>query len=249
MGTTKPFQFFFCLPDTHSLARFIHSFALFRHQAVVLVCRRLRQLAEQPALNASVSLHLFNKNGLPQLRSLLSWVQAGAARHVRHLALRFPFRFSLNHAGCAELCSLLASILTACGTMSCLEKVQLGRLPPCVELGPWMGTLQQLRCLGVSTHGEGLYLTASLHPLTALERLQLHGEYMHLSPGVGLPPSVTCLHLGGDYAEQLPQQVCPPFALDAAISLFWWRRLLAASGPLHVSLSSLWRCIISCSSW
>jgi len=223
------------------------------HQAVPLVCRRLRQLVHSPALLRDISLTLGGSSTEPEvapavraqrLHSACEWLQCRAVGHVEQLEL------TLELAGLPEqhTCSAqVAAAIAACGAAGSLQHlwIDTDQLP-----GSTGGLLaaRSLRSLSIATV-DAFKVDSPLQALTALEQLWLDSVHeMGMQPGASLPPSLTRLHLGGERSASLPHQVrwraaahvlfgaccCSALLLLAAVTAFLLL-LLAAMLPATVA--------------
>ena len=173
-----------------------------RHRVLPLVCQRWRQLVHSPPLLETVEVYFDYEDILLQrLRSLCEWLLRHAAPHVRQLELT-----ALSHVGPedqAEAAAMLSGMLVACNRLTHLG-LKVSEMD--VPVGAWLAALSGLRSLRIASLSP-VRVTAQLHTLTALTRLDLAGSGTVIAPQARLPPSVSTLllALGPDSTAMEPQ--------------------------------------------
>jgi hypothetical protein len=182
------------------------------------VCTRLRQLADSPDLNSSVTIAFSGGGCLPRLRSFCAWLvrRAGSVQRLK-LDLSWNFHDEHAEAGVAGICDveaagLVYAALGACGNAGALQalvlSVEAGRIP--FSCSSWLTSLRRL-ALQCNADAQ-VEIAHSLQPLSELEDLWLcsGGDSAHplrLGAGIGLPPSLTRLFLTRESSPRLPPQV------------------------------------------
>ncbi|PSC73130.1 disease resistance RGA2-like [Micractinium conductrix] len=170
-----------------------------RRGAVPLVCRRLLQLVDSPALNAAVSAGFDGQRCLPRLRSFCAWFACHRGS-VQQLKLFVDVDMRSGSEVMGQLCGALAASGAAGCPLAGLS-LELALPLPCTS---WLPELRSLRTLAIAS----CYSTDVAFE-RCLSALHLQELWLDVSPGclqydpaAAWPSSLTRLRLRG--ADSLP---------------------------------------------
>ncbi|PSC73125.1 magnesium chelatase ATPase subunit I [Micractinium conductrix] len=192
-----------CLPSLH-----------LERGAVPLVCRRLLQLVDSPALNAAVSAGFDGQRCLPRLRSFCAWF----ARHrgsVQQLKLFVDVDMRSGSEVMGQLCGALAASGAAGCPLAGLS-LELALPLPCTS---WLPELRSLRTLAIaSCYGTDVAFERCLSALHLQELwLDVSPGCLQYDPAAAWPSSLTRLRLRG--ADSLPLCVLSQLTRLQAVSV------------------------------
>mgnify|MGYP001811057573 CR=1 FL=1 len=164
-----------------------------------LVCRRLLQLVDSPALNAAVSAGFDGQRCLPRLRSFCAWFACHRGS-VQQLKLFVDVDMRSGSEVMGQLCGALAASGAAGCPLAGLS-LELALPLPCTS---WLPELRSLRTLAIaSCYGTDVAFERCLSALHLQELwLDVSPGCLQYDPAAAWPSSLTRLRLRG--ADSLP---------------------------------------------
>ena len=174
-----------------------------RFENVFLVSKPFWQLCLEPELLRGMTVNISGAQVLPHSQALLQFL-IFHAQHVRRLTLGITPPGDADEPAMIELSALVASCLTACGTVGGLERLVIPQETP-LDSTAWLPALPRLTFLWMGASSQALRLPSGFSKLTALNHLGLLADGMQFDPPASkLPPSLTFLLLSGETGTILP---------------------------------------------